>query len=287
MSAKVDTLRRRDALLQAVRDFFGGHGFIEVTTPVVLAAPALEDYIDAIPVASGGWLRTSPELQMKQLVAAGHSRIFQLGPCFRAGEHGRRHREEFTMLEWYQAGADYSDLIPFTDALVRHAAAAVDSPLDLQAQEVLGVAEAFHRIAGVSVQEVLAADRFEEVLVDAVEPGLPQDRPVFLRDYPAAHAALARRQPGNPNLAERWELYLGGLELANAYSELTDPVEQRRRFEATAARRAAAGRAVYPIDEAFLAALAHLPPTAGCALGVDRLLMALLQVSDIADVRAE
>ena len=276
----------RDKLLRALRGFFHERGFVEVQTPVRVAAPALENHVDAVP-AHGAWLRTSPELHMKRLLAAGMEKIFQLGPCFRLGEHGKKHRGEFTMLEWYQAEADYHDLIPFTRDLVRAGAAALESELELAGDwEILTVHEAFQRYAGVAAEDALARDEFEQLLLEKIEPHLGIERPTILIDYPAELAAFARLAPDNPRFAERWELYINGLELANAGGELTDPVEQRRRFAGAAELRRKQGREVYPIDEVFLAALEHMPPAAGCALGCDRLLMALTNIADIADTLA-
>ncbi len=287
-------LRGRAALLAAVRAFFAAQGFLEVCTPVRVRAPAPEEHINAVP-AAGAWLRPSPELHLKRLVAAGHGRIYQLGPCFRHGEVGRRHREEFTLLEWYWAGAGYLELLAQTEALVAATAHALagaagslgDGPrVDWTPPFArVTVDEAFRRWAGRSPQAAIAAGEFELDLVDKVEPQLPRDRPCFLLDYPIALGALARAKPDAPAWAERWELYAAGLELANAYGELTDGAEQRRRFAAATAARTAAGHPAYPTDEAFLAALDRgLPACAGCALGVDRLLMALTGATDIAAV---
>ncbi len=287
-------LHRRSRLLFAIRDFFRAEGFCEVETPVRIPAPALEMYIDAIP-AGDQYLRTSPELHMKRLLVEGLSPVFQIGPCFRAGECGHRHRPEFTMLEWYRTGATYMDILADTEALVRHVAR------ELQEQEPgfkpatdvdspwlrLPVAEAYRRHAGWDPVAAFDAGRFDLDMVNLVEPALPRERAVVLVDYPAAVAALARRSAGDPRTAERWELYLGGLEIANAFGELTDPDEQRQRFEDCALERAAAGAEVYPLDRAFLAALEHgLPPCGGIALGVDRLLMALTGAASITEVIA-
>ncbi|OVE82733.1 EF-P lysine aminoacylase GenX [bacterium M21] len=279
-------LIRRHNMLTAIRAHFNEQDFIETQTPVRVEAPALEDYIDAIP--SGDlWLRTSPELHMKRLIAAGMKRIYQIGPCFRADEHGNRHRCEFTMLEWYQANADYRDLIPFIMGFIRQAAIAVDSNLELDGDwEILSVDEAFLRYAGMTAATAYASSDFDPILVEQIEPHLGQERPTFLIDYPAELGALARLKPNDPTVAERWELYINGLEIANTYSELIDPEEQRRRFEATAALREEDNRAVYPIDEAFMTALPKVPPTAGSALGIDRLFMALIGTDNIADALA-
>jgi lysyl-tRNA synthetase class 2 len=280
-------------VLQAIRRWFTDHDFVEVETPVRLAAPALELYINAEP-AGDRFLRTSPELHMKRLMAAGAQRIFQMGPCFRRGERGSRHNPEYTMLEWYRADAGYADVLLDTKMLLLAVAREVKGTTDLTYQgrplalapfwERLTVAEAFLRWAGWDPVKHYDPDRFDLDLIEKVEPRLPREVPVILTDYPAAAAALSRRKPDNPAVAERWELYLGGLEIANAYSELTDPVEQRARFAECAAARAAAGRPVYPLDEAFLAELGAMPPTGGIALGVDRLVMILADLATLDDL---
>ncbi len=287
----------RAKTLRAIRQFFYDRDFLEVETPLRLPAPALETHIDAIP-AGGEYLRTSPELHMKRLLAAGCEKIFQLGPCFRAGERGDRHHPEFAMLEWYRANADYLAVLADAKALIAAVADKVlgrtwlsargrrgwpeDAPLEpprielVPVWERFTVAQAFTAFAGWDPVAAFDAERFDLDLVSKVEPRLPAEHPAVLMDYPAAAAALARRKPGDPRVAERWELYIGGLELANAFSELTDPAEQRARFEACAAERRALGREVYPLDEEFLAALeAGMPASAGAALGVDRLVMLL------------
>lgn len=288
-------LERRSRLLAAIRGCFAARGFIEVETPVRIPAPALELHIDA-PRSGDAWLRTSPELHMKRLLAAGVPRLYQMGPCFREGERGRRHAPEFTMLEWYRREAGTEAILADCQALLGAAVATLGGGTRFvyqgRAIEVGGdwprftVREAFRRWAGWDPVADYDAERFERDLVEKVEPALPPDRPCVLGDYPAAAAALARLKPGDSAVADRWELYLGGLELANAYDELTDAAQQRARFEACAAARRAAGREVYPLDEAFLAALAGgLPPCGGIALGVDRLAMLLCDEPDIAAVR--
>lgn len=269
LSSKRDHLRLRSRTLLALRQFFHARDFLEVETPVRLPCPALETHIDAEP--SGDWfLRTSPELHMKRLLATGYDRIFQIGPCFRRGERGDRHHPEYTMLEWYRTDTDYLGMLDDTQALLEAAG------LPTRPWEIIPVREAFTRWAGWDPTQTYDAARFELDLVDKVEPALPRDHAVVLIDYPAEAAALSRRKPGAPHVAERWELYLNGIEIANAYSELTDPAEQRARFDQAARDRAALGKPVYPLDEAFMAALEKgLPPCGGIALGVDRLVMVL------------
>ena len=272
-------LSERARVLRQIRAFFDARGFTEVETPVRIPAPAPEPHIDCPP--SGDWfLRASPELQMKKLLAAGMERIYQIGPCFRAGEKGRRHSPEFTMLEWYRANADYSDIARDAEELV----AEVLRPRGSAALPRVTVREAYRRWAGWDPVEAWDQDRFDFDMATKIEPNLPKG-PLFLMDYPAPAASLARLKADDPRVAERWELYVDGLELANAFTELTDPVEQRRRFESARAERRALGEADYPLDEEFLDALARMPPSGGVALGVDRLVMLACGVHDISEVR--
>lgn len=284
----------RSQTLQACREFFWSAGFIEVETPVRIPTPAPEPHIDA-PASGRAWLRTSPELHMKRLLAAGCERIFQIGPCFREGERGRRHAPEFTLLEWYRSPGDCTDIRRDCEALVRHVVRRVTGggtlacdgrTIDVSAPwHCFTVRASFRQHAGWDPVASFDANRFDRDLVARVEPALPQDRPCLLTDYPAAAAALARLKPDDPAVAERWEVYLGGLELANAYSELTDAAVQRERFVACNAQRRQTGHAAYPLDEAFLSALAGLPPCGGIAMGVDRLVMLLCDARSIDEVR--
>ncbi len=229
-------LHIRSQVLHAIRDFFFSEGFTEVETPVRIPAPALETFIDS-PPSGRAWLRASPELHMKRLLAEGLPRLYQIGPCFRAGECGSRHNPEFTLLEWYRAGASYTDILKDTEALVTHVFQAVSGSasfgcrgqvVDLSRPwHCLTVREAFRTLAGWDPVAAWDPDRFDLDLVAKVEPGLPRDKPCVLTDYPAPAAALARLKPHDPSVAERWELYVGGLELANAYGELCDAGVQR------------------------------------------------------------
>ncbi len=290
-----DNLERRARLLAAVRTFFESAGYLEVETPVRIPAPAPEAHID--PLSAEGWyLQTSPELAMKRLLAAGYPRIFQICRCFRRGERGGRHLPEFTLLEWYSAHADYHHMMTQTEALIRDVVPQVigrrelafhGRVIDMAAPvERITVDEAFGRWAGCTPEEALAAGRFDEVMGLEIEPRLGWDRPAFLYDYPAACAALARLRPDRPAVAERFELYIGGIELCNGFSELTDADEQRRRFEAERDQRRRNGRPSPPMPEPFLAALADMPPSAGNALGLDRLTMLLVGTNAIDDVSA-
>lgn len=260
-------------LLSILRLFFESEGFLEAITPVRIKAPAPEEHIEAVK-SDGRFLRTSPELEMKRLLAAGYEKIYQAGSCFRAGERGRLHREEFLMLEWYQAGIDYMELLGFTKRMLIFCAEKLPaSNIDFSGEwKVFTVDEAFREFADISVFDALKNDKFEELLVTKVEPSLPKGKPVVLMDYPAGQASLARLKKDDPGVAERWELYLDGVEIANAFGELVDAKEQKERFSASSELRKANGMADYPEPLEFFEALdSGIPESAGCAMGLDRL----------------
>jgi len=290
-----ENLELRARIFQAIRAFFLDRGYLEVDTPVRVPTQAPEEHIDAEP--SGNWfLQTSPELCMKRLLAAGYSRLFQLCRCFRKAERGRRHLPEFTLLEWYTAGDDYAAMMKQTEELIVSVSRSVaggqtieylGQTIDLRPPwERLPVRDAFKRYAGADADRAVEENRFDQWMVDRIEPDLPKNRPVFLVDYPAALGALARLKPDDPAVAERFELYIGGLELCNAFTELIDPVEQKTRFITALGQQRKAGKIVYPMPEKFLAALEHMPPAAGNALGVDRLVMLFAGAADIDGVTA-
>jgi lysyl-tRNA synthetase class 2 len=290
LASRRAALEARARILRAIRRFFLRRRFLEVETPVRIPCPALESHIDAIP-AGDRFLRTSPELHMKRLVTAGYKRIFQMGPCFRAGEMGNLHNPEFTMLEWYRSPAGYLEVLRDAENLIPAAADAAlgrtvfrfrGRDVDLRSPwERIPVAEAFRRFAGWDPVADFAADRFDLDLVHKVEPALTRDRPVVLLDYPLPLGALAKSNRA-AGTAERWELYIGGIEIANAFTELTDPDEQRQRFLQCVEERKLRGQPVYPLDEPFLKALdAGMPPCAGVALGVDRLAMVLTDAAGL------
>ncbi|MGD2011453.1 MAG: EF-P lysine aminoacylase EpmA [Desulfobacterales bacterium] len=294
-TACLPNLRLRARIIRTVRQFFTEHDYLEVETPIRIPAPAPEAHIDAQP--SGSWfLQTSPELCMKRLLAAGYPRIFQICKCFRRNERGGRHLPELTLLEWYTAGTNYNGMMAQCEALIGSVARVAGSGdmLRYQGQRIdltppwprLTVAEAFDRLSSVSVEEALKENRFDEVMGLDIEPQLGIDKPVFLYDYPAACGALARLKPEDCRLAERFELYIGGLELCNAFTELTDPTEQRLRFEEERKMRRLAGKSVTPMPAKFLSALKEMPAAAGNALGIDRLVMLFADTTEIDDVVA-
>jgi lysyl-tRNA synthetase class 2 len=290
-----DALRKRATLLQAIRSFFADRGYLEVETPHRIPAPAPESYIDAIP--SGDWfLHTSPELCMKRLLAAGYERIFQVCRCWRQDERGSLHHPEFTLLEWYRSDSDYRDLMEECEALLQSIAARIGSEgklrfrgleIDLSSPwERISLREAFERFSSVPIEEALQKNRFDDLMVQDIEPRLGREKPTFLYDYPAERGALARLKREDPTLAERFELYIGGLELANAFSELNDSQEQRSRFLSEETYRQSLKKRPYPIPETFLKELEDMPPAAGIALGVDRLVMVFLDAKTIDEVIA-
>jgi lysyl-tRNA synthetase class 2 len=283
MQPSLNNLILRSKLLSLIRKFFDARGFIEVESPVRILAPAPEPHIDC-PACGKGFLRASPELQMKKLLAMGMEKIYQIGPCFRDGEKGSRHNPEFTMLEWYRANGDYNDIANDMELLVSQAflvIKGVDLPFPFKR---LSVRDAYIKFAGWDPIAEWDGDKFDYDMAVKVEPSLPKE-PIFLYDYPAQAASLSKIKKDDSRLAERWELYVGGMELANAFTELTDPNEQRTRFLAAKEERKILGESDYPLDEEFLTMLQMMPPSGGVALGIDRLLMLLCDAKSIGEVR--
>jgi lysyl-tRNA synthetase class 2 len=309
-AAAAEALRLRAAVLARLRAFFAARGVLEIETPTLSAAgatdPALEN-IRAEVRSLGGirYLHTSPEFAMKRLLADGIGDIYQICRVFRDDELGRWHQPEFTLLEWYRVGWNDEWLMGEVAELVQAALGPVARNWPV---ERLSYRDAFRRALGVdalaSGEGALERDRLEALGVEVpagldanalldlafstvVEPGLPRDALTFIYDYPAAQAALAKLKPGAPRVAARFELFAGGIELANGFAELTDAAEQRRRFEADRRERRRQGRADAPMDEDFLAALqAGLPECAGVALGVDRLVALAAGARSLAEVLA-
>ncbi len=233
---------------------------------------------------------------MKQMLCAGYERIFQIGPCFRKNELGRIHREEFSMLEWYECGSDYIGILEFTKKMLENLSFSLTgSPkinyrgqninLSQDAWETMTVEDAFAEFAEISLEDALKNDRFDEVLSFQIEPAIPKDHPFVLIDYPAEMAAFAKLKDDRSEVAERWELYLGGIEIANTYTELLDSHEYGRRFANSADERAGLGKSTPKFDDAFLHAMSKgMPPCAGSALGLDRLLMILADASSLDEI---
>ena len=316
-------LVKRAAITRAIRAWFEAHAFVEVETPGLQASPGNEAHLHAFETLGLGpagertplYLRTSPEFAAKKLLAAGEPRFFELARVWRNRERGPLHHPEFTMLEWYRADEPYETLMTDCASLLAVAAEAAEAraltfrghSIDpLVEPERITLAEGFDRFANIDLlatlddRDALAAaatgrgirtapddtwaDVFSRVLVEKIEPNLGRERATILYEYPVSEAALARPKASDPRVAERFELYACGVELANCFGELTDPAEQRRRFEAEMAEKARVYGETYPIDEDFLAALARMPPASGGALGLDRLVMLATGASHIEQV---
>jgi lysyl-tRNA synthetase class 2 len=294
-------LAARASALRAVRDYFDGQDFLEVETPLRVASPGLDANVNAVP-AEGGFLITSPELHMKRLVVGGLPRVYQIARTSRAEELGHLHEPEFVMVEWYRAFSGMEAVVNDAETLVSRVVQGLSGTLTARTPSGLRVdvtppfrrltvRDAFRKYAGVSDAADLAAtdpDAYFQTFVDRVEPALAKRRhALVLTEFPATEAALARPCPHDASVAERFEIYVGGVELCNGFGELTDAVEQRKRFISEQERRRKTGDPVYPLDENFLAALEEgLPPSGGNALGFDRLVMVALGVSAIAGVMA-
>lgn len=327
-AARMPHLRARGEALRAIRRHFEAAGFAEVDTPALQISPGLEPHLRAFATTldepgagpRSFFLHTSPEFTMKKLLAAGVPKLFQLGHAFRNGERGATHHPEFTLLEWYRAGATYLDLMTDCEKLLLVAIEATGGDRfawkgrtadPRRPWHRITVAGAFAEYCGIDLlvtapdperpSLALLADAakplgiaphagddwedlFFRIFLEHIEPKLGIGAPAILTDYPIAMAALARAKPEDPRLAERFEVYVGGLELANGFSELRDPAEQRRRFERDRARKRARYGEAYPIDDDFLAALGAMPPSAGIALGFDRLVMLATGAERIDDV---
>lgn len=329
LTQRRENLAIRSQITAGVRQFFLERGFSEVDTPVLQVSPGLDRHVRPLRTTLAGpfqndgvprYLHTSPEFSMKKLLAAGETDIFQICHVFRDGEDSKAHHPEFTLLEWYRAGATYDALMTDVADLIAGVARHIGRT-NLQYEDRVAaaesdwtrytIAEALLEFAGIDVlatldgdglpssealaQAALTAgircdvnaaweDTFHHILLERVEPRLAAQGKAFLTDYPTPAGALARRKPTDPRVCERVEAYVCGMELANGFSELTDPVEQRARFEEDRAVHEALYGPAPPIDEEFLAALAHLPPSAGMALGLDRLVMLFTGADHIRDV---
>ena len=310
-TATAKAIRLRAELYALVRRFFAERGVLEVETPILSMAGNTDPNIESLQLeftgpksagASTRWLRTSPEFPLKRLLAAGIGDCYELGKVFRDGEAGIRHNPEFTMLEWYRVGWTHHQLMDETAELLKAALALAGrratvrdtsfrqlyldkfgfDPMSAPEEELrspLGVYD-------IDPAGLTRDDWLDLLMTHLIQPSIPANRILLVYDYPVSQCALARIRAGNPPVAERFEAYLGPLEVANGYHELNDADEQRARFELDVARRRARNAAAPEIDERLLAALPKLPGCAGVALGIDRLLMALLGTDRIADVLA-
>lgn len=305
-SASLDCLRTRAAMLARIRQYFADTGALEVETPILARSATPDPQLDSFVTEDGGalYLHTSPEFFMKRLLAAGSGSIYQIAKVFRRGEYGRRHAREFSMLEWYRVDMGYRELM---HDVAQAIACALGSLRSLATPEYLSYGEAFQRHCGVdglrddvpalraaAARLGIAFDPTEAdvdvwrnlLLTHAIEPHLGPGRLTFLYDFPASQAALARLRADTPPVAERFEVYLDGVELANGFAELRDANEQRARFDTQLGHRRARRLPQVPLDEDFLAALPAMPACSGVALGLDRLLLCGLGLQDIAAAQA-
>jgi len=296
LARKAERLATRAAVIQKTRTFFIDRGYLEVDTPCLIPAPAPEAHIEAI-TAGSLYLQTSPELCMKRLLAAGYPRLFQICHCWRDKERGSRHLPEFTMLEWYRSNADYRDLMTEAVELLTHIASAYCCPqgylvinnarIAMNGKfERITVRDAFRLFTETSMDKALEDGDFDRLMTECIEPYLGLKQPTIIYDYPAKRAALARIKAEDPAVAERFELYIAGMELANAFSELNDEQVQRQRFIAEQQQRSERNSPACPMPEPFLAEIGSMPPAAGIALGIDRLIMLLTGAESIDDVVA-
>jgi lysyl-tRNA synthetase class 2 len=295
LSRKAVRLASRADIIQKIRSFFILKGYLEVDTPLLIPAPAPESHIDAV-AAGKSFLQTSPELCMKRLLAAGYPKIFQISHCWRDKERGTRHLPEFTMLEWYRSGADYNDLMLETVELLTSLASSYcrDGLLIVNSNRVkmggewdrISVRDAFNLYTETSMEKALQDDEFDRLMSELIEPCLGLSQPTVICDYPAERAALARLKSDDPSVSERFELYIAGMELANAFSELNDEKIQRQRFIEESVLRAARNAPPYPMPEPFLSEVGKMPSSAGIALGIDRLVMLLTGAETIDEVVA-
>jgi lysyl-tRNA synthetase class 2 len=322
---KKPNLMVRMAIIKAIRQFFDAQNFMEVETPILQTSPTMDTHIHAfktelkgvdLQVNSTPYLHTSPEFAMKKLMVGGIEKLYQICPVFRNAEGSKHHRPEFTMIEWYRAGADYIDIMKDCENLLKACAKAADiqefqykehkcNPF--QDFERLSVSEAFERYAELDLTQYLNDvedfkeavrdlglhvadddawdDLFFRVMDAKIEPHLGVERPTILYDYPISMACLSRPKQSDPRFAERFELYVCGIELANAFSELTDAKIQKTRFIEEMDAKERLYRERYPVDEDFIKALEFgYPESAGIALGIDRLVMLATGAENIDDV---
>lgn len=322
---KRTNLQKRGQVIKAIRGYFDDAGFDEVQTPVLQVCPTIDMHIHAFATDLQGvdlkvkkklYLQTSPEFDMKKLLTAGMEQIYQICPVFRNAEGSKRHSPEFTMIEWYRANADYTDIMRDCEAVLQACAKAVnikeyrykDHVCDpYQDFERLSVVEAFARYADINLVDYLGDkegflnqvsalgihtakddewdDLFFRVMDAKIEPFLGMERPTILMDYPVSMASLSKKKENDPRFAERFELYVCGIELANAFSELTDADEQQKRYDIDMAEKKRLYGEHYPMDQEFIEALKHgMPQSGGIALGVDRLVMLATGAEEIKDV---
>ncbi len=283
----------RSKVLQAIRDYFTGIRYLEVETPIRCPSIIPEAQIDPL-TSEGHYLQASPELCMKRLMSKGFDKIFQICKCFRKEERGSHHLPELTMLEWYTKNNTYLDLMAQCKGLIKFIAEqlCLENTIQYQGKNIhldsplqrLTVKDAFDRYSDKSLKDSLTDNSFDEILSFRIEPVLGNTAPTILYDYPAQLASLAKLLPENPDYAQRFELYIAGIEIANGFTELTDANEQRIRFKKENTVRIKRGKPRLPLPDAFLHDLKAMPDAAGIALGVDRLVMIFCNATSIDEV---
>lgn len=305
-------LRQRADVYRCIREFFHSRHVLEIETPILSEAGNSDPNIESFHVQFSGpaqagnrtrWLRTSPEFALKRALSSGIGDCYELGRVFRNGEFGRKHNPEFTMLEWYRVGWNHRQLIEecielvqqifalqeiglqvvqlsYQDLFIRHVGLDPHSAMD---DELCAAVQA---ITQINQDGLHRDDLLDLLLTHCIEPSFPERQLTVIYDFPASQCALAKIRDGSTPVAERFELYLGGIELANGYHELTDAVEQKRRFQGDVELRQARGLPCPALDERLIASLHHLPDCAGIAMGIDRLMMSLLKAESISDVVA-
>jgi len=285
-----NTLRIRHTILKNIRSFFDNRGYIEVETPLRVRCPCMDPYIDALEAGDGFYLSTSPEFHMKRLLALDIDCMYQITRAFRAEEQGQHHNSEFTMLEWYRKGTDYLGILDETEDLIRFLASdiVVSGGVWQFPFERMTVGQLYRLEAGWDPCSTWDEDRYFRDWVEKIEPSLQSLRGVFLLDFPAPLAALSKIRRDNPAVCERFELFMDGIEIGNAFTELTDYREHEIRFQTTREKRQAMHKTAYPVDELFMQSIRSgcMQDTGGIAIGIDRLVMALLDLQHIDMVQA-
>ena len=315
MQNRKQTAKQVSELTQKIRDFFTNQNFLEVQTPILTPKPGMEPYLTPFETTLNIahqkpqklFLNTSPELQMKKLLGEGFGDIFNITKVFRDCEiNGPQHNPEFTMLEWYRENANYLDLMKDCQNLITslgYQNKKIDTEtqwerkttqelflhhlkIDLLENQTF---EEFKKTAEKIKLDTTGCETWDEIyfklFLNHIEPNLPKNQPIFIYDYPATQAALAKKSDKNPFFAERFELYINGIELCNAFSELTDPIEQKQRLKDEQVERKNMNKTVFDIDEEFLSSLESIQsPCAGIAMGLDRLFMILLDKASIEDL---
>jgi len=289
-------LKTRSFVIQAIRDFFTQNHYLEIETPVLNPCIIPEAQIDPVTTEDGQYLQASPELCMKRMLSKEFNKIFQICKCFRRDERGAKHLPELTMLEWYAKDNTYKDLMKHCKDLIKFIAKRLGLENQIRYQDktiylnrpwqMITVAQAFDRYADKPLNKALSDNSFDEILSFQIEPFLGNTTPAFLYHYPESLASLAKLLPGNSKIAQRFEFYMAGIELANGFTELTDPVEQGLRFKTENKIRQSKNKNPIPMPEKFLTSLEKMPDTAGIALGIDRLAMIFCNAETIDDVVA-